>query len=146
MPFYYHRVKGARGLACLAPWASLLPLVWVVGFGGLWMADPSGLVHVRPRAFAALLCALFVEAVVSLIFSHVTHAPYRSVRALSLPLPGGWALAKFGGFTMAQQEVLLVVYLAVSLAYVAHLLNYIVRECCDTLGVKCFTITPKETK
>jgi hypothetical protein len=146
MPFYYYRVKGARGLACLAPWLSLLPLVWICGFGGAWMADPKGLLHERPRAFCALLACLFVEAVVSLIFSHLTRTAYRNVRTLSLPLACCWALARFGRFSRRQQEVLLLAYLSVSLAYVAHLLRYIVRECCGALGVECFRIAPKDAK
>jgi len=142
VPLHYYR-KGSRGADVLAPLAGLLPLAWVCGFGGLWMGASRGLLHDRPRAFAALLMTLFVEAVVCLIFTHVTHSRFQVVRTLSLPLPVCWLLAARGGFTRLQQEILLVAYLYIALAYVASLLVYIVRECCDTLGVQCFRITPK---
>ena len=135
---YYRR--GVRGLGLVAPLAGLLPMVWLIVWGGLWMRASGTLLHARPRAFFGLFGALFVEAVVSLIISHVTKSTFQVWRTLALPLPLWWALAKYHGFTHQMQEIVLIAHLNVAVAYVAWMLSELVHECCSALDVKCFAI------
>lgn len=157
-----NRPVGQTAADLLAPLLGLLPLLWIVGFGGLWMGatwdtgsetrSGPGLVQLRPRAFAALLGALFVEAVVSLIVAHVTKTEHAPVRPLSFPLPFAWAVAA-GKLTLAwplvpltawQQEVLLLGYLAGAVAYLAIFLAFIVNEFTSALQIQCFSIKTKK--
>mmetsp|Transcript_41907 Transcript_41907/g.94681 ORF Transcript_41907/g.94681 Transcript_41907/m.94681 type:complete len:436 (-) Transcript_41907:139-1446(-) len=135
---------GLTAAKLLAPLVDLFPLAWVLGFGGAWMAaswgGEGGLAQRRPRAFAALLTFLIVEAVVSLIVAHVTKSRYTPLRVPSLPLPAAWAaVAKFGT-SPAQQEQLLLAYLLGVIVYLAAYLAFVVSEFTSTLNIKCFSI------
>ena len=140
VPLMYYRNRGIRGPALLYPLLGLAPLVWVLFWGALWLGSCDGLFHVRPRAFIALFAALFVESVVNLILSGMTKTRYSPVRTLALPLPLGWFSATYLRFSMYQNEVLLLVYLNIAVAYVAWYLARVVNECTDALDIHCFRI------
>jgi hypothetical protein len=98
--------RGVPWADSLAPLGTLLPLAWLLLWGGLWLRASGPLFQSRPRLCFALYFALFVEAVVTLIFDHLTHSIYSAWRTLSLPLPLGWALVAVVGVGPAMQVTL----------------------------------------
>jgi len=95
--------RGVSFVDSLAPLATLLPLVWVLAWGSLWLSVSGPLFLRRPRACFALYFALFVEAVVTLIFNHLTHSIFSAWRTLSLPLPVCWAVVAVFGLSESIQ-------------------------------------------
>mmetsp|Transcript_56068 Transcript_56068/g.154463 ORF Transcript_56068/g.154463 Transcript_56068/m.154463 type:complete len:457 (-) Transcript_56068:336-1706(-) len=125
-------------------WSALLdlvPLGWIGGWAAKYMLSDAGrnLLVAHPRAMAALLSTLFVEAVVGLMLAHVTKARFNPYRLIAAPLPLFYVGQKIG-VSDDMQAYFLLGYLATAILYLGWYLTTAVMECRYALDVDCFSI------